>query len=274
MSKDSGSSKSVQTAQPWGPLVQPLTNLVGLAGQWYQGSAPQYYPGNTVAPLTPEQTAGLQGIVTRATNGSPVDTAAQTFATKTLNGDFLDPSTNPALQGVFNNIASKVIPAVNAQFENAGRSGSPLQGLNLASQLTQSYSPFVFDTYNQARQQQAQVAALSPSISGVDYTNLSQLLGAGNTLQGQAQNELNSNIDRFNFGQNLPYNKLAQYLGLLTGAGAQGGTTTTSTPTYTNTAANVLGGASTGAGLASLFSSNPWVGGGAAALGGLLGLFS
>lgn len=257
----------VQEQEPWGPQQDFLKFGFNTAKSQFQQPGPGFFPFSTVAPFAPEQLSAMEGIAGRATAGSPLETEAQNYALASLRGDHMGAG-NPWLQGVYDDIASKVMPSVTSTFANSGRSGSPLEGINLGTELTRAYSPFAFDTYNQERTRQQQSLAFAPQIAGLDYQNLDRLMNVGAMRQGQGQAELGDAQARHDFEQNLPYQKLAQFMGLI--SGNYGGTM--SMPSYSNPAAGALGGAAAGASIGTTIMPG-WGTAGGAALGGLLGLF-
>ena len=101
----------------------------------------------------------------------------------------------------------------------------------------------------------------------LDYSDLARLGGVGAAREAQSQAELAADIERYQFEQARPQEKLAQFL-----AAVRGGTLGESTykPQYRQPAASFLGGAMQGAQLGGMV---PSLGtGGGALLGGLLGL--
>lgn len=125
-----------------------------------------------------------------------------------------------------------------------------------------------------------QAAALAPGLAASDYTDIGQLAQVGAQRESLSQQQLQDKISRFNYGQQLPYNMLQNYAGLISGTPAIGGTTTMP---GASTGQNLLGGGLAGAGLAQMFgvgsgleggalasSLGPWAMGGAALMG-LLG---
>jgi len=77
-----------------------------------------------------------------------------------------------------------------------------------------------------------QAAGMAPSLDQAPYYGLQQLATAGQNQDAYDQNLVNANINEWNYNQNLPYNKLGQYMSML---GSQNwgtqGTSTTTTPT-------------------------------------------
>jgi hypothetical protein len=171
---------------------------------------------------------------------------------------------------VFADIQSRMQPAVQSAFTGSGSYNNPLEGINLGQELTRANSPFAFGAYENAAQRQMQTLGMVPTLAGLDYQNLGALANVGTQRQQQGQAELQDAVNRWNFEQNLPLSKLQDYAKLV--GGNFGQTSTTSQPLYRNPAAGVLGGAATGAGIASaLGATGPW-GWALGGLGGLLGL--
>ena len=61
-----------------------------------------------------------------------------------------------------------------------------------------------------------------------DYSDINQLMNIGQINEGYSTDALNSDISRFEYGQNAPYNKLQSYLAAAYGAPAPINQTTTS----------------------------------------------
>ena len=74
---------------------------------------------------------------------------------------------------------------------------------------------------------QLAAAGQAPSLAQADYNDISQLANVGQTQEGYQQQALQSDIDRYNYNANLPYQKLSQFASLV--AGQPQGSTTTST---------------------------------------------
>lgn len=102
MSKGGGTqtSTTVQKADPWEGVQPALRALYDAALQNFNGPGPQYYPGSTIAPLSPATQDAQQGIYSLATNKSPNLQAAQQQQYSTASGDYL--YGNPAMQDLYN----------------------------------------------------------------------------------------------------------------------------------------------------------------------------
>lgn len=150
----------------------------------------------------------------------------------------------------------------------AGLAGVGLQRTGLQQQAAQNLQ----GAFGQNIQQQLGALALAPTAQQMQYADPSQLYSAGATEQSLGQNSINDAVQRWNFSQSQPYQKLAQYLGAVTGN--YGGTTNLTQPN-TGAGFNMLGGALGGAQLAgSIFGGGEAASGIGAGLGGLMALFS
>jgi hypothetical protein len=256
-----GSQTSTTKSEPWANQKPYLTYGFDQAQQNYKSNNPSYYQGSTVAPLsdTTQQAMQLQSM--RALGGNPLVNASSNQLQNTENGAYLN--SNPYLDANFKAGTDAISQAYGdtvrgntASFEGAGRTGSGMQAFynnqandTLAKNLNNLYGQTYYNNYNQERGNQMQAAQMSPAFAQQDYTDLDALSNVGAAQDTNNQNILNSNIDRWNYGQNLESNKLAQYMGLV--QGNYGGTGSTSTPTSGSGFGNIL---SAGLGLASFFS--------------------
>lgn len=100
----------------------------------------------------------------------------------------------------------------NIQNQNLDRRFNAANGLNQNFQAER-------DRQMRATQGAGQMAAN-------DYADYDRLMQVGGVNQAQATQDLQAEIDRFNFFENMPYNKLSQYANLAFGYGGLGGTST------------------------------------------------
>lgn len=246
MSSGGGGGNEITRIEP--PSYQLPYLQSGLAGA--QGL---YNQGGRVVPFAPQTEAALQGIATRASQGSPLVGTAQNYAQQTLQGGFL--GSNPYLDATFNKAALATQNALDSQYARAGRNvraGEPIRAQQLNDLATSIYG----GAYENERNRQQQVLPLAAPLANQDYADLDRLRGVGAEVEGLA-------------GQyaDAPGNALDDYLRRV--SGNLGSTQTTSMPR--SRSAGAAGGALTGAGIGSMF--GPWgalIGGGLGLLGGLL----
>lgn len=243
-----GNTTTVQKSDPWSGQQPYLKDVFSQAQNQFNSNTPQYFPNSTVVPFSPETQTALNLTTLRALNGSPVENAAQNQLSSTLNGDYLygGQGFNQALQAAHD----QILPMVQSDFNSAGRINSGLAQTSEAQQLGNSFA----NLYSQGRQNQMQSMLFAPQMANQDYADIGQLANVGQqheALQGQ---QLQDQMDRWNFQQNLPAQKLSQYDQLINGT--YGGTTTSTSPYYQNRGAGLLGGALGGASLASMLGAS------------------
>jgi len=235
------------------PAIQPYLGF-GLqeARRLYEAGGPKYYEGQTyVAPSSATQTA-LEQLQQRATQGSPLVSAAQQQTLGTVKGDYL--GGNPFFQGAFQPAAQaarqtfeSALGDIGSKASLAGRYGSGAMG-NLqqqaagqfAQKLTDTAGQLAYQNYAQERARQQQATAMAPEMAQADYGDIQRLLAAGQLGEGYQGQALQADINRFNYGQMLPQQQLNQYLNQVYGFPASK-TTTTQTPYFTNPTATALG---------------------------------
>ncbi len=193
-----GGSTSVQSADPWSGVQPALREMYAAALQNFQGSGPQYYPGQTVAPQSPVTQQAQQGIYDIATQPNQLLGAAQGQAADTLNGQYF--GANPAMQGLYatgsgqylnsnpyldetfnrasdavgKQFSKNVMPSIASMFSSAGRYGSNQMAEGMG-QAQERYG----DTLNN----------LATDIYGGNY-------GRERVLQQQALGEMGSQFGR------------------------------------------------------------------------------
>lgn len=226
MSKGGGSTRTItqQTAAP--EYAQPFLKYgLSEAQRLYESPTPQYYPESTVVGFSPETEMALGGIRQQAVAGSPFIPATQNVVMQNLMG------TNPLQSAAFR----PVVEQVQSQAARAGRYGSGYQQAAVA----QALAPYAYQAQQAAIQQ-------APAAYQFGMADLGTLAQVGAAREAQAGAELAADIERFQFEQARPYQKLGDYLQMVQGgSGALGGQTIT--PQFRQPLAGALGGALTGA---------------------------
>ena len=245
------------------PTIQPFLSFgLGEAQRLYQAGGPQYFAGDTfVRPSTQTQT-GLQALEQRATQGNPLMGAAQQQLQREIGGEFL--SGNPFFQGAFAPAAQaattqfqKAIGDIGSAASRAGRYNSgAMQNLQgqasnaLAQQLANTAGQLAFQNYGAERQRQAAATMAAPAMAQADYQDIQNLLNAGQLREGYTGQQLQSDINRFNFQQTAPQQNLATFLSSVYGNPlTRQGQQTTAGYQETSGLQNLLGTAATIGGL-------------------------
>ena len=237
-----GGGQTTETTQNIDPAILPyITYGLEEAKGLYQGAGPTYYPGQTYVDQSAQTTEGLGLAETRARAGSPLIPAAQSQALSTIQGDRLSAG-NPYFTSMMANAAkpavtefNKAIRDVTSTSSQAGRYGSSAMdqlastaSSNLADSLSGRAAELAFNNYGQERGYQNQAIANAPQMAMGDYQDINQLMNIGQINEDYSSDVLNSDISRFEYGQNAPYSKLQSYLAAAYGAPAPVNSTSTS----------------------------------------------
>ena len=276
----SGGGTNTVTRTELDPVMRPFVQY-GLeeSARLYQNpDTPQYYPGQTYVGPSQQTQAALAAAQQRATMGNPLVPAAQQAAQQTIQGGFL--GGNPFFEGAFRGATAgaqtayqDATQAALSNASRAGRYGSGAMGTALdraggtfAQALTNTAGQLAYQNYDTERGRQQAMIGAAPGLAGADYTDINQLLQTGQAAEGYQEAAMADAVNRYNFAQQAPYQKLQSYL---SGAyGAPSGMQVTQ-PVYRNQVGNILGGALTGAALGG---GTGLGAGGGAAIGAGLGL--
>lgn len=299
MGSSSSPSRTTTVNEP-PAFIQPYMQYGAQQGRaLYETGGPQYYGGNTVVPFSEQTENALGRTEQRALQGSPVNQAAQGYATNTLNtaptsqfGAGQNPygsGSNPYLDATFNRAADSVQQRLGTQFAGSGRNIDASRAVNadelsgLAERIyggayeNERGRQYGFDLserdrmaqdLSQQRAHQFGVAGLAPTLANQDYVDLQALGGVGGQVEDLSGRLMEDQAARWDFSQNAPQMNLDNYIARITG-GYPGGTQTNTTPTYRNRTAGAAGGAMAGAQMGSAF--GPWGTAIGAIGGGLLG---
>ena len=222
------------------PPAYVLPNLAYGANEaqrmYNEGTGFGYFPENTVAGFSPEQQMAMTLQSNRALSGSPLTRSGQNLALNTLQGNFLNPTTNPYFQTA---VLDPITERVQGTFSQAGRLGS---GANQMA-LTRALADPLMQNYERERARQDSMITRAAPLANQDYTDYAQLAAVGLDRQQQAQRQIEANKARFDFLQAAPQQRLGTFLGNLNAAA--GNAQTQSQPIYENKAANALGNVAT-----------------------------
>jgi hypothetical protein len=229
--KGGGGGGSSTQQQGIDPMIKPFVQYgLNEAVDLYKSGVPNYYPGQTFVSPSQQTQAALQAQQTRALQGNPLLPAAQQQQQSVIGGQYLanNPFFNQALAGAGGAATQQYFDAINqaqSGASQAGRYGSGAQenlfnraGTTLANSLANTAGQLAYQNYGAERGRQEQAAMNAPQLAMADYADIGQLAQAGQTAEDYQQAALQSDIARFDFEQNLPYQKLSNLLGAVYGA--------------------------------------------------------
>ena len=260
---------STQTSEPWAPQGKQLKYSFKQARNLYDAGPTEYYPNQTYAGPSYETNQGLDRQFERASNGSDIFNAGKAQNLATINGDYLNanPYLNSAIdnanKGLVRSFNASVIPGLQSSFASSGRYGSDLQrqaqgdaSKDLLSQAGTNASNISYGNYNDERNRQANAVANAPAYAQADYNDIANMLDVGQQREAITQQGIDEDMNRFNFEQEEPWQRLERFKGLIDGN--YGGTTTSTArnPNYKSAGSALISGALGGAGMgASLLGS-------------------
>lgn len=254
-----GTTTTVQQTDPWSAQQPYLKQAFAEAQRLYKQAGPSYYPGQTVAGFSPETEGALNAQAARAMAGSPQLQAAGQQLQDTLGGQYLNAG-NPYFSGMVGRIANELRPRLDSQFATSGRYASSAHQEAASRALADAAASLAYQNYADERGNMQQALSLAPQYAQQDYADIAQLAAVGQTREQLQQAMINDQIARFNYAQQLPYNKLAQYMGLI--QGNYGQTSTLTEPYHRNIGGPLLGGAAAGLELGTqIFGGLGWPGG-------------
>lgn len=228
-----GGGTTNTVSQPWAGQQPYLTKGFQQAEQNVLNRPLSYFPNSTVVSFAPETQMALGAQANRALQGSPLNFAAQQQLGDTLGGQYF--TNSPGFQNAVQATMDAVRPSIDSTFAGAGRYGSGLHAQQLGKGFAQGLAPL----YESERNRQIQAAGMAPGVANQDYFDIAQLGNVGQQRQGQAGLELQDSINRFNFAQGEPTNRLAQYMNLI--QGNYGGQSTSTQRADINPFAALLG---------------------------------
>jgi hypothetical protein len=226
-----GGGGTSQTNNQLDPTVQPFVKY-GLeeAQNLYQTTNPSYYGGQTYVSPSAQTTAALSQAQSRALGGNPLLPAAQQQQQDVIGGQYLqnNPYFNQAVAGAGQAATQTYNDAIMAAQSGASKAGRYGSGVSadiqnraantLSNTLANKYGDLAYANYANERAMQNTAATNAPALAQADYADIQQLANVGKVQEQYQQTALQADIDRFNFEQNKPYQKLSAYLGAAYGA--------------------------------------------------------
>jgi hypothetical protein len=207
------------------------------AKRQYQAPGAQFFPGQTyVSPSEATQSA-LQAAQTRAMSGSPIQQAAQQEYLSTVQGRGVNPFLEGALSGV-NRQATEAytrgVQGIQSKASSMGRYGSEALGQQVGQaqdvfgrNLAEQAGQLAYGSAEAERGRQMAAVTGAPAYAQADYQDIQKLLTAGQGQESYQQKALQDAINRYNYEQTLPQQKLQQFTNLFTSVPSGGTSTTT-----------------------------------------------
>lgn len=259
---DGGSDSVTQSTEPWSGQQPYISEGLQRAQQLFQGYRPEYYPGTTVAPFTQADLASQQYLQDYAQNVQPLIGAGQQTAGFLAGGGALDVANNPYITGVGDvltgqiseRLMSDVLPSIRSQYRPGQAFGGSRENLavgravegatqEMGDALRQLYG----GAYGQGLQATGQALQQLPQMAQLGAYPAQLLSDVGQQQRAYEQQRIQDAMNRYQYYQEMPYERLNRYI--QSTAGRQYGGETTAPGQSTSPFASALGGAATGAGI-------------------------
>lgn len=233
-----GGSSGSTTQTQIDPTLKPYVQY-GLeqAKQQYEGTGPQFFQGQAYVSPSAATEQALQMAQQRATTGSPLLQAAQQQQLETIQGRGVNPFLQGALSAAYQptvEAAQEATRGLQSQASTAGRYGSGAMGqiagrqaAELGRGLGGSLSNLAYQSSEAEAARQAAAAAGAPAMAQADYGDIQALLKTGQAGEQYNQAALTAEMNKWNYEQQLPQQKLQQFTNLFTQVPGGQQTTTT-----------------------------------------------
>lgn len=211
-----GGQRQETTSEPWEGIQPGLRRGYQAATTDILWRPREFFPGQTYVEYSPETEQALALQTARATD-NPLLQQAQDYTSATLGGEYL--GQNPYLDQLQQSVMSTVMPQVDSQFGMAsGRFGSPAHAEALGRGVSRGMAPYLFQEYGAERARQQQAAGMAPGMAQADYFDIGQLGQVGQAREQLARAALQDQMNRFNFYQMEPTQRIQDYMGILGGS--------------------------------------------------------
>ena len=239
MGKTAGTTRTISETRLPPEQQDYFRTLLAEARRLYESPGPTFFPGRTVAGFAPAELEAFRHIERTAPVAADI---AQNWALPTLNMVLrsADVANNPYVQGmaraatepVFQQFTEAVLPEIRQSAVSVGGRGGTreIQAMNQAlERATRAASGTAANIFGQAYSQ-----GLSSVLSGLNmmpqlldqlYRPAEFLSAVGEAQRRMQQAEINEQIARHMYEQNLPWQKLAEYANLI--SAPLGGVSTT-----------------------------------------------
>lgn len=222
------------------PTIKPFVTY-GLeeAKRQYEAPGASFFPGQTYVSPSEATSQALQAAQTRAMSGSPIQQAAQQEYLSTVQGRGVNPFLEGALSGA-NRRAEEAytrgVQGIQSNAASAGRYGSNAMGQQVGQaqdvfgrNLAETAGQLAYQSAESERGRQMAAVQGAPAYAQADYMDIQKLLTAGQGQEQYQQKALQDAINRYNYEQTLPQQKLQQFTNLFTSVPSGGTSTSTQT---------------------------------------------
>jgi len=227
-----GADTETINADPWDVAVPYMEGGFKEAKNLYNTYTPQYYSGQTQAGFSPDQLTAQQGIRDFAVKGAPsIMNPALSAYQQGTSANMLDVANNPYVNNMAQAAADRAMGALTPQLADirsgaiaSGGYGGGRQGIaegnalaGAADSANQAAAQIYGQAYGQGLGHQANTLGMTSGLMGAGFSPYSALGTSGGQQQAREQALISDAQLQHDFEQSLPYEKLNQYQGGITG---------------------------------------------------------
>lgn len=205
----SGGGGSSTTVQEIPAELKPLASRYTQEATEMFDTPFQAYSGQRYADLNPTQYASLGMTADRALGGSQTFNNAESNLNQMMGG-----GSNPYLDAMYDKAARGMTSNYNAATVKSGSFGNSGLGEQLATGLGDLATGMYGGAYESDQARRMQAIGMAPQFANQAYMDANQLMGAGQTLQDQEQQQKDFGFEEFMRQQNYPYQNLAAAAGV------------------------------------------------------------
>ena len=241
-----GGSSETKIAEPWTGAQPYIKKGYQEAAGIYDRFSPQYYGGVTQAGFSPDQLTAQAGVRDWATKGAPnvMNPALSAYQYGTGTG-VLDVAKNPYVKDMAAQAAKDAYGQLTPQLAGirsgaiqSGGYGGGRQGIaegtaiaGAADAANKAAANIYGQAYGQGLGHQAQTLGQTDALIGAGFQPYTALSATGTEQQAREQALIEDAQTQHDFQQNLPYNRLKQYTGSISGtSGLLGGAGVSTSP--------------------------------------------
>lgn len=170
--------------------------------------------------LTDTVQGTVPGLSSSFSGWQPLTDASKGYYADVIGGKFLDPSSNPGLQGMIDKTSRDVTDRVNSQFSMAGRYNSGAHTDVLADSLADAENSLLYQNYGAERAIQNGAAGAVNDGSNQSLAALLQAAGVGAELPYTGTNNLSSALSALFSGGTQKQTQSGGIGGILGGVGS------------------------------------------------------
>jgi hypothetical protein len=236
-----GSGTQTNESSPWGPQAQRFRGLYDEADKLLNKEL-NYFPDSTIADRNPWEIQANQNVAGLVQGGSTGLESALAENQATTSGQYLNIDSNPwlreygdaAASDISRSYSRTIAPQIASRFGGSGRSAGPQDSgqaegnamsasrRDLGQELSQMYAGLYGGAYENERGRMQGAVAQAPGLRQSQFSDQAALQAAGRDEFQYAQLQLSDLVNRFNFSQYEPYERLGLYQGLISQPGGFG----------------------------------------------------